>query len=176
MKGLIFVPNFLSDQEQADLIKDIEAGIWVKNRTGSRPVQIFGPYHDKNYRIIRGKFSPHPTWYPKIAAKLATMNIVNRHKLADPQKAEIYVNKYTEKHGLRPHFDHRATYDEAIYGLSLGADCTMTFICGKDHQRISVPKGSLYIMTGESRHKYKHSITPGDVNGTRISVTVRTVA
>jgi alkylated DNA repair dioxygenase AlkB len=144
-------------------------------------VQIFGPYHDKNYRIIKGKFSPYPEWYLGLAEKIQkeipkyknNTWINDAMKYTDPQKTEIYVNKYESHNGLRPHFDNRTTYDEVICGVSLQCDCKITFIKGSSKIPVNIPKGSLYLMTGDSRKKYKHSITPGDIDGTRISITIR---
>ena len=97
----------------------------------------------------------------------------------DPETCEVYVNEYKDHAGLQYHYDHRSTYDECIYGISLGCDGYMGFQHGSTNKgkpyKVSVPRGSLYMMTGQARNKFKHGINRGWIDGRRVSVTFRTI-
>ncbi len=74
-------------------------------------------------------------------------------------------------HRDKPHFDE-------VFGLSLGSACKFRFRrkSGGKWERFTLdaePR-SLYIMTGESRHVWEHSIPP--VEEPRYSITFRSMA
>ena len=62
VSGLVLIENFISEEDEAELLEAINAGHWVSNRTKDRRVQIFGPYHDIKYKIIP---KPHALYSPK---------------------------------------------------------------------------------------------------------------
>jgi len=74
-------------------------------------------------------------------------------------------------HRDKPHFDQ-------VFGLSLGSACKFRFRrkSGEKWERFTLgaePR-SLYVMTGESRHVWEHSIPP--VEEPRYSITFRSMA
>ena len=74
-------------------------------------------------------------------------------------------------HRDKPHFDE-------VFGLSLGSASKLRFRrkTGEKWERFSLdaePR-SLYVMTGESRHVWEHSIPP--VQAPRYSITFRSMA
>jgi alkylated DNA repair dioxygenase AlkB len=174
--GLFLVSEFLSEKEEKKLIKKINKGDWQDNRAGDRKVQVYGPYHDRAYKIIPGKYSEHPKWLKKLAKKLwKSVDDSNRDKLLDEKTCEVFINEYKDFNGLHYHFDHLVTYDENIYGVSLNCDAFMGFKNGSKVHKVSVPARSLYIMSGKSRDTYKHGIKRGWIDGKRISITFRTI-
>ena len=176
--GLVLIENFISEEDEAELLEAINAGHWVSNRTKDRRVQIFGHYHDIKYKIIPGKYSEHPEWAQKLTKKIQKLNIdSSKYKLIDPKRCECYINEYTDGAGLQYHTDYRSTYDECIYGISLNCDGYLGFkpVSGDITKKIKIPHRSLYIMAGESRYNYKHGINPGWTYDTRVSVTFRTI-
>jgi alkylated DNA repair protein alkB family protein 8 len=177
--GFVLIENFITEEEEVELLEEINKGRWVSNRTKDRRVQVFGPYHDTNYKIIPGKFSEHPEWAQKLAKRIQKLNIdSNSRKLTDPKRCEGYTNEYSDGVELYYHTDHRSTYDECIYGVSLNCDGYLGFkpVSGFAFaKKIKIPRRSLYIMAGESRYNYKHGISPGWVEDTRVSVTFRTI-
>lgn len=68
--GLILKEDFLTEKEEAYLIRKIDECKWLDNRDKTRKVQIYGPYHDSKYKIIPGKFSEHPKWVKKLAKSM----------------------------------------------------------------------------------------------------------
>jgi alkylated DNA repair dioxygenase AlkB len=177
--GLFVLENFLTEEEEAKLLKKINKCEWKDNRTKDRHVQIYGPWHDNSYKIIPGKFSEHPKWSRKYAKRIRKVAIDdNSDKLLDPEKCEIYTNKYNKPVDLQYHFDNRSTYDDCIYGISLNSDGFLGFRepNNKDNVRkIKLKRRSLYIMSGNARHKFQHGIEKEWITGERISITYRTI-
>jgi len=58
--GLIIIPNFISIDEGKWLTNEINAQPWNTNHAGTRRVQIYGPCHDSNCKIIPDEYSIHP--------------------------------------------------------------------------------------------------------------------
>ena len=175
--GLTVIENFLTEKEEEELVKEIDKCDWKDNRQKDRKVQIYGPYHTSSYKIIPGKYTAHPEWVKKLAKKLFdALTDKNRFKLLDEKRCEVFVNEYNRSSKLHYHFDHPATYDENIYGVSMGADSFMGFKKGSAVHKASVGRRTLYVMAGESRFQYKHGIPLGWIQGDRrVSVTFRTV-
>jgi hypothetical protein len=44
--GFVLIENFITEEEEVELLEEINKGRWVSNRTKDRRVQVFGPYHD----------------------------------------------------------------------------------------------------------------------------------
>ena len=174
--GLFLIPDFLSTDEEEWLIEEIDAGKWQATRNGDRRVQVYGPYHDRNYKIIPGKYSNHPEYIGDLVELMFQRldDIPLSDKLRDQQLTEVYINEYKEGQTLRQHFDQRSTYDECIIGVSCGSDAVMCFSSGKDRREILVPRRSLYAMTGQARFKYQHGIQQ-PIPDRRVSLTFRTV-
>ena len=160
---------------------------WWDNRTKTRKIQICGPFHNSKWVVIPNKYTPHPEYslvaLTMIRNRFKIINDVKQtilfdqvlDKMEDEKKCELFVNEYRLGNGLAPHFDHRSTYDEVIIGLSLLSSTVMTFVRGKQKIRVPVPQRSLYIISGEARYKYKHSINIKDIKERRISMTYRTI-
>ena len=175
--GLILVPDFLSKKDEQWLADEIDAQEWIMNRARTRRIQVYGPYHNAQYKIIPGKYSKHPEFIAELV-ELLFQRIDNQQlsdKLRDEQLTEVYINEYTAGQTLQQHFDHRSTYEENIIGISCLSDVQLAFSCGSKVYEQNVPRRSLYIMSGDSRFKYKHGIrTPAAAR--RLSVTFRTIA
>jgi DNA oxidative demethylase len=88
--------------------------------------------------------------------------------------AECLVNRYEAGAIIQPHRDKPVW--ELVIGISLGSAAVMTFSkppeLGGESFDIVMPPRSLYLMSGEARHVYQHSLPP--VQATRWSITLRT--
>eukprot|EP01126_Amoeba_proteus_P010053 TRINITY_DN13897_c0_g1_i1.p1 TRINITY_DN13897_c0_g1~~TRINITY_DN13897_c0_g1_i1.p1 ORF type:complete len:233 (+),score=29.52 TRINITY_DN13897_c0_g1_i1:50-748(+) len=183
--GLFLVTDLLSETEEKELLESIEKETWKPNRTKSRKIQMYGPWHDQNYVVAK---SPTVTPFPQYTAWLVEkiknvtteffpeLNLKNSH-LGNEKMCELFVNHYFKDSGLRFHMDHRTTYLEVILGVSLASDCHLSFQQKKQQVPVFIPRRSLYIMTGDSRYKWKHGILPtnGVLGEERISLTFRMV-
>lgn len=180
--GLFLLENFVSYGEEAELVNMINDIPWVENRARTRRVQIYGPYHDSRYKLIKGKYSSHPAysklvvgWMRELSTDapetqdFLTDEVLSR--LEDDQRCEMYTNEYNPGATLQSHFDHRSTYDECIFGVSLMSDCTMAF----GDYRVVIPRRSIYFITGPARFDLKHGILD-PIEEYRISLTYRTTS
>jgi alkylated DNA repair protein (DNA oxidative demethylase) len=88
--------------------------------------------------------------------------------------AECLVNRYEAGAIIQPHRDKPVW--ELVIGISLGSAAMMRFSkppeLGGASLDIMIPPRSLYLMSGEARHVYQHSLPP--VQATRWSITLRT--
>jgi len=182
--GLYLFPNIIALEQEKELLNNINKASFKRNRSNTRDIQIYGPYHDHNYKPVYKKGELLYTFFPDFITKIGELIKEKLKQLSlskditnvpvdDSKKCEIFLNKYGKMDGLRPHFDHRQNYLEPILGLSLCSECVMTFVRGKKEIDVKVPARSLYIMTKESRYLYKHSIKPGNISSDRISITFR---
>ncbi len=89
--------------------------------------------------------------------------------------SEVLVTEYPPGAGIGWHRD--ATPFGIIAGISLAANCRMRFQKGAGAQRqttaVELPSRSIYLLTGEARNLWQHSIAP--MKELRYSITFRTL-
>ena len=136
---------------------------------GKRRVASFGFRYDYALRKLQ-EADPIPGWLASIIP-----SVENFGELPEGSVRQILCTEYDVGVGIgwhrdKPHFDK-------IFGLSLGAACKFRFrrAAGDKWQRFTLPAEprSLYMMSGESRQAWEHSI-PG-VEQRRYSITFRTM-
>jgi alkylated DNA repair dioxygenase AlkB len=137
---------------------------------GKRRVVSFGFHYDYGTKRLEPA-EPIPAWLREVAAQMESVC-----GLAPGRIAHVLCTEYDAGVGIgwhrdKPHFDK-------VFGLSLGASCRFRFRrkLGARWQRFTLlaePR-SLYLMTGEARHVWEHSIP--DVERPRYSITFRTMA
>jgi alkylated DNA repair dioxygenase AlkB len=88
--------------------------------------------------------------------------------------AECLLNRYEPGAIIQPHFDKPCW--EHVVGISLGSSATMVFRRetggGWEEAPITLPPRSMYLLAGDTRHVWQHSLPP--VPATRWSITFRT--
>jgi alkylated DNA repair dioxygenase AlkB len=172
--GLVFVQEAISPDLEAELSERIDAapltpfqfGQWE----GKRLTANYGSAYD--YQRARPvPAPPMPDWIEDLRDGLAPQ--VER----DPaQFVQALLIRYDPGAGIGWHRD-RPQYGEVI-GLSLNAPATLRLrrrLPGGGFERapVELPRRSLYLLGGEVRTQWEHSIAPMDV--TRRSVTFRTL-
>ncbi len=171
--GLLLVPEAVSSVLEAELTDRIDAtslapfqfGQW----RGRRLTANFGSAYD--YQRARPvPAPPMPAWVADLRAKLAPQ--VGR-ELQDFVQALLI--RYDPGAGIGWHRD-RPQYGDVI-GLSLSAPATLRLRRrlpdGFERRSVVLPQRSLYLLSGEVREQWEHSIAPMDL--TRRSVTFRTL-
>lgn len=172
--GLGFVAEAVDRAREADLVRRIDAeqltpfefGQWE----GKRLTVSYGSAYDfKRARPVPAP--PLPDWLADLRALLAPQ--VAREP-AD--FAQALLIRYDPGAGIGWHRD-RPQYGEVI-GLSLGAPAVLRLRRrlpggGFERTRLELPPRSLYLLTGEVRGGWEHSIVPQ--SETRWSVTFRTL-
>jgi len=171
--GLRFIENAITPEEEADLATRIDTaplapfkfGQW----TGKRLTFSYGSAYD----FVRGQpdeAPPFPEWLQALNGKLAPMA-----GLDPAQIAQALLIRYDPGAGIGWHRD-RPHYGDVL-GLSLTSPATLRLRRrtpdGFERRNISLPQRSLYLLSGEVRWDWEHSIAPMDT--ARRSITLRTL-
>jgi alkylated DNA repair dioxygenase AlkB len=172
--GLVLVDQAVSAAEERALEAHIDAaplapfqfGQWE----GKRLTAHYGSAYDFNRHRL-DEAPPLPDWLLALRERLAPQ--VDREPAAF--QAALLI-RYDPGAGIGWHRD-RPQYGE-VMGLSLGAPCVFRLrrrtASGFERRNIELPPRSLYLLTGEVRRDWEHSIVPLAV--TRRSITLRTLA
>ena len=171
--GLALVEDAVSEAEARAIEAHIDAaplapfefGQW----RGKRLTANYGSAYD--YQRARPKEAPPlPGWLVALREALAPQ--VGRDPAAFVQGLLI---RYDPGAGIGWHRD-RPQYGEVL-GLSLSADCTLRLRrrteSGFERRSVKLPPRSLYLLSGEVRREWEHSIVPLEV--ARRSITFRTL-
>lgn len=171
--GLVLVHHAISEAEERTLAANIDAASLAPFQFGQWEGKRLTVHYGSAYDFGRHRIDaapPLPEWLLAARDRLAPQ--VGR----DPAAFEAaLLIRYDPGAGIGWHRD-RPQYGE-VMGLSLSAPCVFRLRRrterGFDRRKIELPPRSLYLLTGEVRHEWEHSIAPMDV--TRRSVTFRTV-
>ena len=174
--GFRYFPDFISREDETALLKEISQiplhTFMFQGYEAKRKVASFG--YDWNFetrKLSKGKDVP-AVFEPLIQKAAAFLSIRTK------DFAEVLLTEYPPESVINWHRD--APPFDVIVGISLLSDCTFRF---RPHDKekqnrgavISLPvkRRSLYVMKGESRTEWQHSILP--VKEGRYSVTLRTL-
>lgn len=172
--GLAYHPDFLTPGEERELIAEIEAypfhEVRMRGQVARRTVIHFGWDYDYD------GWKVHPTTLP--SPRLAAL----RDRCAeaagvDPQSLEQFlVARYPPGATIGWHRD-APMFGTPVAGVSLLAPCTMKFRkkAGETYEVFPQPLDprSLYVLGGEVRRQWQHSIPP--TKELRYSITMRTL-
>lgn len=172
-EGLVYHPDFLSQEEERDLlgmIRQLEFGELRMHGVVARRRII---HYGRRYSFGSQQLSaarPIPEAFHAIregAARLAG--------IAPADFAQALVTEYPPGAAIGWHRD--APPFGMIAGVSLAGQCRMRFQRGAGAERrtaaLELLPRSLYLLTGSARSEWEHSIPPGDEM--RYSITFRTL-
>jgi len=174
--GFVYYPNFITPQEEADLCTAIAKfalhPLIFQGYEAKRKVASFG--HDWNFQtrtLTKGKEIPKE--FDSLIAKVAMKLCLPNRQFAELLLTEYPVGSVINWHRDAPPFD-------VIAGISLLSDCVFRFRPYDKKQQnrkaiISFPleRRSLYVINGESRTAWEHSISA--IKQNRFSITLRTL-
>jgi alkylated DNA repair dioxygenase AlkB len=172
-QGLRYEAGFVTPRAETEAIGHIKAlplqPFQFGRFEGKRRVASFGFSYDYETRRLE-RAEPIPTWLHELVAA------VEGFGGKGTKIAQILCTEYDVGVGIGWHRD-KAQFDR-IFGLSLGSSCKFRFRrkVGAAWQRFTLeaePR-SLYLMTGEARGKWEHSIPA--VESPRYSITFRTLS
>jgi alkylated DNA repair dioxygenase AlkB len=171
-EGLRYLAEFIPPDLETDLIGHISAlplqPFQFGAYEGKRRVASFGFRYDYTLRRLQDA-EPIPGWLAPVISQVEAFGGPST------RIAQVLCTEYDTGVGIgwhrdKPHFDR-------IFGLSLGSPCKFRFrkAAGGTWQRytLAAEPRSLYMMSGESRTMWEHSI-PG-VEAPRYSITFRTM-
>jgi alkylated DNA repair dioxygenase AlkB len=173
LPGLRLAEEAVSEADERELAAHIDAaplapfqfGQWE----GKRLTVHYGSAYDFSRHRL-GEAPPLPDWLVEVRG-----NIVPQVGRDPTVFAAALLIRYDPGAGIGWHRD-RPQYDEVL-GLSLTAPCTLRLRRRTanrfERRNLELPPRSLYLLSGEVRREWEHSIAPMDV--TRRSITHRSL-
>ncbi|MDA9434619.1 alpha-ketoglutarate-dependent dioxygenase AlkB [Bradyrhizobium sp. CCBAU 51627] len=171
--GLRYADNFIDAATEQELIGRIAALPLQRFQfgafEGNRRVAWFGYQYDYSQQRLT-EAEPIPDWVRPVALRAEAWA-----ELAEGSVRQVLCTEYDVGVGIgwhrdKPHF-------KEILGLSLGSPCKFRFRrrSGDEWERhtLEALPRSLYMMEGEARSQWEHSIPP--VGARRYSITFRTM-
>lgn len=165
--GLVYVPNFLTDEESLKLIKFIDKQDWSKDL--SRRTQHYGYKYDYSSSDTKEKAQKIPEEFAETIEKL---------KEYFPNGIDqIIVNEYLVDQGISKHIDKTDIFEDTIASISLLCPTEMKFYecekieqdqldskkkisrkeTGESHSEI-LEVNSLVVLSKDARYHWKHEI------------------
>ena len=152
--GLAYLPEFISHEQEAELLRHIDAQCWITEL--KRRVQHYGYRYDYKARGVstESNLGPLPDWLQPYTAHLHAQGIFT--KAPD----QVIVNEYQPGQGISAHIDCVPCFGEPIASLSLSSQCMMDFTHGKTGEKHSILLApcSLIVLSGNARYHWKHAI------------------
>ena len=173
VRGLVLVKDAIGEAAESEISDLIDAAPLAPFQFGQWQGKRLTANYGSAYDYQRGRPTeapPLPDWLLDLRARLAPQ--VSR----DPQDfVQGLLIRYDPGAQIGWHRD-RPQYGEVL-GLSLGSGATLRLrrrtAGGFERRNVELPRRSLYLLSGEVRDEWEHSIAPLDT--TRRSVTLRTM-
>ena len=172
-KGLRYASEFISGDVEQELIARIAAlplkPFQFGAFEGNRRVKSFGFRYDYTLQQLQ-ESDPIPAWLTTIARMVGRFG-----DLPEGSVRQVLCTEYDAGVGIGWHRDKR--HFDKVFGLSLLSPCKFRFRrrsgSGWERYALNAEPRSLYLLDGEARHDWEHSI-PG-VERRRYSITFRTM-
>jgi alkylated DNA repair dioxygenase AlkB len=172
-QGLSYRPDFISPAAERELIAHIAALPLAPFQFGAfegkRRVASFGWRYDYTHQRL-APADDVPEWLKPLIERIEAAAGLPPGTIRQVLCTEYEAGAGIGWHRDKPHFDQ-------VFGLSLSSDCKFRFRRkrGEKWERttLEAQARSLYLMSGESRKVWEHSIPP--VETARYSVTFRTM-
>ena len=154
IKGLQYIPNFLTREDEKRYLQTIDNQSWVNDLR--RRVQHYGFKYD--YKLRRVDYSMRlgnlPDWLSPLSIRLF------KEGYFDKMPDQVIVNEYEPGQGITSHIDCEPCFEDTVVSISLNSDCVMDFTHQFTHEKIPVllERRSAIILKGESRHDWQHGI------------------
>ena len=172
--GLQYRGDFITPTEHDRLVTELEglnlALFRFHGWLGNRKTQTFGWRYDFDDASF-APAEPIPQWLQPLRAKAAAFA-----GFAPEDFAHALLARYDPGAGIGWHRD-RPQFEQVV-GISLGAPATMRFrqrtAGGFRRTTVDLEPRSAYLLSGEVRREWEHSIAPGDT--LRFSITFRSLS
>lgn len=172
--GFELVTDIVDAQEEAEILRDVEAWPWHPSQSG-RWKQDFGP--KANFKRQQVKVPDDWVGIPGYAHGLLSRLREQFKGLEDFVAAEFLNLRYhrdlNSSHAL--HIDDTWLWGERILGVSLGASSVFTFYEPTSNVivRAPLPQRSAYVLRGRVRYDWQHGILAEDIRDMRVAMTFR---
>jgi DNA oxidative demethylase len=174
IEGLRYAEDVISEAEEQALLDRLGAlelaPFKFHGWLGNRRTQSFGWRYDFDDASFQPA-DPLPDWLLPLRAKAAALAGVSPDEFV-----HVLLARYDPGAGIGWHRD-RPVFDKVV-GVSLASPAKLRFRrrtpAGFQRASLEVQPRSAYLLTGEVRHDWEHSIAPGEQ--LRFSITLRTLS
>jgi alkylated DNA repair protein (DNA oxidative demethylase) len=172
--GLRYEEEVISKTEERVLLERLDALELAPFRfhgwLGNRKTQSFGWRYDfDDSSFIPGE--PIPEWLQPLRERAGAFA-----RLKPEELVPVLLARYDPGSGIGWHRDRDVF--EKVVGISLNTTATLRFrqrtATGFKRANLEVAPRSAYMLSGEARHDWEHSISPG--GSLRFSITFRTLS
>jgi DNA oxidative demethylase len=173
-QGLRYLPEFVSGEEERDLITEIETypfhEVRMRGQVARRTVIHFGWDYDYD------GWKVHPTTPPSAALRTLADRCALTAGIEPAALEQFLVARYPAGATIGWHRD-APMFGTPVIGISLVSSCTMKFrrrtAEGFEVLPLLLEPRSLYILDGAARTQWQHSIPP--TKALRYSISMRTL-
>jgi len=178
--GLAYVSQYITPQEEVELIGTIDAQPWITEM--KRRVQHYGYRYDYKARSVMPEsyLGPLPEWL------LPYANWLHADGFFPVPPDQVIVNEYRPGQGIASHIDCVPCFTDTIASLSLGSTCVMEFTHIETQKKtpMLLEPRSMIVLSGDARYRWQHSIPHRKTDrhnghvfprGRRLSLTFRKV-
>ncbi|PAV63511.1 hypothetical protein WR25_07684 [Diploscapter pachys] len=174
MDGLMLVENFLTTEEETDILKMIDKVEWAVSQSGRRK-QDFGPKVNFKHRKVKtDNFEGMPEYADFVLEK---MRSIDAKRLGNYFPYEMCNLEYEEvkKRGIEMHQDDMWIWGNRLISINLinGTVMTLTNESTRQLCYVLMPHRSLLCMADSIRYDWKHGVMAYHVRGRRIALTMR---
>jgi alkylated DNA repair dioxygenase AlkB len=172
--GLRYKEAIIGEREERELLDRLGALELAPFRfhgwLGNRKTQSFGWRYDFEDASF-APAEPIPNWLQPLRERAAAFA-----GLRSADFVHVLLARYDPGAGIGWHRDRDVF--EGVVGISLKSEATLRFRQrtggGFKRANLRVAPRSAYLLSGEARHDWEHSISPGDM--LRFSITLRTLS
>lgn len=174
--GLVYVPEYVSHAEEHELLHAVDCEPWRTDWQRRR--QVYGVAYSGPQ--AGAPLAPVPEWLSWLVAR------VRADGWLEAPVVNVVINEYLPGQGIGPHRDHPG-FGPHVAAISLGGATVLDLASSKEAAArkvsLDVQPRSLWVLGGEARSHWLHSIAPRhtDVVGgakrpreRRVSITLRT--
>jgi alkylated DNA repair dioxygenase AlkB len=174
LPGLAFRDQLIGRAEESELMSNIQrvdlSPFRFQGWTGKRMTRTFGWRYDFDDRSFQ-PVDPMPAWLDDLRGKAAVFAGLDADEFVHALVTRYDPGAPIGWHRDRPQFG-------TVVGVSLGSEAMLRFRKrdGSGFRRFSLtlPPRSAYLLSGEARHEWEHSIAPAEQ--LRFSITFRTLS
>ena len=148
--GLIYIPDFLSEQEEDDLLSTVDSQTW--NTSLKRRTQHYGRRYDYTSSKLVDAVEPLPDFLSSLTDRIYRLEVF------ESAPAQCIVNEYMPGQGISAHVDSIKQFGPVIASVSLGSDAVMQFTQNDCSVDVLLQRRSVVLLTEDARTVWKHAI------------------
>lgn len=148
--GLNIVYNFITEEEEQNLINHVKTGDKKKSHAGRNTIRRYGSTVPYNSNMMSDRI---PLFIQTYFDRMLEMN------LSKNRPDSITINEYRKGQGIVAHIDSVGS-GPVISVLGLASDAIMDFSLDNQIESINFPRRALVQMSDDIRWKWKHGVQP----------------